>query len=119
MCRKFGIVIDWTSENITPYLEDLCGRYIKYEIYTSFAWCAALAAIVVIAGLIWMIACIVDKHAISASYIPNVFKFIFFASLGIGVIVWMCQAFDVIECYTIPEKTILEYLKLLMSRNGS
>lgn len=119
LCRKFGIAIDWTSENIMPLLKDLCERYIQYEVYTSVAWCVAFAAIVIVAGLIWFIAKIIDNHSTSVSHIPDVFKFIFFASLAIGVFVWMTQAFDIIECYTIPEKTILEYLNHLMNTASS
>lgn len=115
MCQKFGIVIDWTSDNVMPYLEDLCGRYIQYEIHTSIAWCVVLAVIVVVVGLIWMIGSIVDKCSTSVSDIPEVFSFLFFVFLAIALIVWAVQAFDIIECYTIPEKTILEYLKQLMN----
>jgi hypothetical protein len=115
LCMKFGIAIDWTSENVMPYLEDLCGRYIQYEVYTSIAWCVVLAVIVVVVGLIWMIGSIVDKCSISTSDIPEVFSFLFFVFLAMALIVWAVQAFDIIECYTIPEKTIVEYLKQLMN----
>ena len=114
LCKKFGVAIDWTSENVMPYLEELCGRYIKYEVYTSIAWCVTFVAIVAIAGLIWGIAEIVDRHTISVSCITEISKIVFFAALIICVIVCAVQAFDIIECYTIPEKTILEYLKTLM-----
>lgn len=119
LCRKFGIAIDWTSENIMPLLKDLCERYIQYEVYTSIAWCVVFATIVVVAGLIWFIANIIENHLTSVSSIPDVFKIIFFASLAIGVFVWTTQAFDIIECYTIPEKTILEYLNHLMNTASS
>ena len=115
LCMKFGIAIDWTSENVTPYLEDLCGRYIQYEVYTSIAWCTVFAALVIITGLIWLIGSIVDKYSSSVSDIPGAFSTLFFISLGITIIVCVTQAFDIIECYTIPEKTILEYLKHLMN----
>lgn len=118
LCRKFGIVIDWTSENIMPYLEDLCGRYIEYEIYTSVAYCVILAAIVVVVGLVWAIGSIVDRFSRSVSDIPEIFRVLFFVFLAIGFIVWGVQAFDIIECYTIPEKTILEYLKYLMNTSN-
>lgn len=110
--HKFGIAIDWTSENVMPYLEELCGKYINYEIYTSIAWCVAVGVVMIIAGLIWGISSIAGSY----SYIPEVSKFVFFLSLIIFIIVGTCQAFDIIECYTIPEKTILEYLKTLMDR---
>ena len=35
LCEKFGIVVDWTSESVIPYLEILCTKLIKYEICTS------------------------------------------------------------------------------------
>lgn len=111
--QKFGIVIDWTSESVVPYLKELCERYIQYEIYTSIAWCVTFGVIVVGAGLIWLIASIVTNCTCSTSCVTSVFKFIFFASLAICVIVCACQAFDIIECYTIPEKTILDYLNTL------
>lgn len=115
LCGKFGIAIDWTSDNVMPYLEDLCGRYINYEVYTSIAWCTLFGAIVFVTGMVWLIGSIVDKH--SKSYVSDVTEvscILFFIFLAIGIFVWTCQAFDIIECYTIPEKTILEYLKYLM-----
>ncbi len=116
LCAKFGIAIDWTSDNVMPYLEDLCGRYINYEVYTSIAWCTLFGVIVFVTGLVWLIGSIVDKH--SRSYVSDVTEVscvLFFVFLLIGMLVWTCQAFDIIECYTIPEKTILEYLKYLMN----
>ena len=118
LCGKFGIAIDWTSENVMPYLEDLCGRYIEYEVYTSIAWCVVLAAIIAVVGLVWVIGSIVDRFSRSMSHIPEVFSVLFFVFLAIGFIVWAVQAFDIIECYTIPEKTILEYLKFLMNNSN-
>lgn len=32
---KFGLAIDWSSENVLPYLNDLANRYIRYEIISS------------------------------------------------------------------------------------
>lgn len=30
LCEKFGIAVDWTSENILPYAYELCLRYTHY-----------------------------------------------------------------------------------------
>ena len=38
MTEKFGIVIDWTSINIIPYLDELMNKYVNYEITTSTIW---------------------------------------------------------------------------------
>lgn len=38
LCNKIGISIDWTSENILPYIQTLCEKYIRWEIATSIIW---------------------------------------------------------------------------------
>ena len=35
LTEKFGLAIDWTSANVLPYLQQLCGKYVTYEIATS------------------------------------------------------------------------------------
>ena len=36
--QRFGIAIDWSSENVMPYLKDLMSRFINYEMITSVVW---------------------------------------------------------------------------------
>ena len=36
LAQKLGIAVDWTSDNVMPYLKDLCDRFIEYEIFNSF-----------------------------------------------------------------------------------
>lgn len=50
LCEKVGIVIDWTQENIIPYLTDLLERYVKYSIITESLW--------IILGIVFIIPCI-------------------------------------------------------------
>lgn len=46
LAKRFGIAIDWTSENVMPYLEDLCSRFITYNIVVDVVWIfAAFAAV--------------------------------------------------------------------------
>lgn len=118
LCQKFGVAIDWTSENIMPYLQDLAARYIKYEVFTSIAWIGLFAAIVLLAGLIWIISGTVSVKCCGndiAQAICAISIVVFWFALAIGIIVSMVQVYDIIECYTIPEKVILEYLKTLMN----
>ena len=58
--RRFGVVIDWSSENIMPYLQDLMQRYINYEVMTSVMW--IVVALIVIIGLSISIP-VINKHA--------------------------------------------------------
>ena len=46
LAKRFGVAIDWTSENVMPYLEDLFGRFITYNIVVDVFWILmALAAV--------------------------------------------------------------------------
>ena len=29
LCEKFGMAIDWTGENVIPYIEVLCKKLVK------------------------------------------------------------------------------------------
>lgn len=99
LCNKFGIAIDWTSANVLPYLGELCGKFIKWEISTSIAW-IVMAVIVVIIGLIFVK--VTDKDEI-------VCFITFFAILGAIMLIGF-QTFDIIECCTFPEKAIYDYI---------
>lgn len=35
LCDKFGIAMDWSSQNIVPYIQLISKRCINYEIGTS------------------------------------------------------------------------------------
>ena len=118
--QRFGVAIDWSSENIMPYLKDLMRRYINYEIITSIVW-----LIVFVIGSIGMIIAVQKlikhqhKYNKSCSYEcekiiwPTIicisFMFlILFCIIGIG-----CQINDLIMCNTIPEQLIINYISNL------
>lgn len=114
LCQKFGIAIDWSKETVMPYIEELCGRYVTYEAYTSMAWCVAAAAVVVIIGIAWIVA-----KATEYDYMGFV-SCCFWVSLCGAFIIWLVQAMDIIACNTIPEKVIIDYLNglLRMAQNS-
>lgn len=118
--QRFGIVIDWSSENIMPYLQDLMSRYIKYEIITSIVW--LIVFVICSIGMIIAIRKLLkyqQEHNKSCSLyecgiiwptiISITFMFlIIFCIIGIG-----CQINDLIMCNTIPEKLIVNYISNL------
>jgi hypothetical protein len=120
LCKRFGIVIDWTSENVMPYLEDLCARYIQFEIKTSIAWIALCVGVMALAGIIWIISGIVNACICSdiTEGIKYVSMFFFWLFLVMSIIVGMFQAYDIIECYTLPEKVVFEYLESLIQSSS-
>ena len=102
--RRFGIVIDWSSENVMPYLQDLMSRYIKYETMTSIMW-MAIGVIGLLLGIIFIYKGFKSDDPDDAGL---AFIFIFVAIACIVIIIF--QISDIITVNTIPEKMIYEYL---------
>lgn len=126
--EKLGISIDWTSENILPYIQTLCGKYINWEIATSIVW--------LIVGIVFIILSVIcfkyfikyakqyeqykeDRDKYNKYYDSNdyagSFLIIFFCLLVIGICVSGCQIFDIIKCIYLPELQIYEYINTLIS----
>lgn len=105
LCSKFGIAIDWTQENIIPAFSELCEKYIRYEIATSIAWCLVW---VVITAILLFCGRLAQKKEFDDLYYPC--YIVGGVSTAIALIITFVQIFDIIECLTIPEKTIVEYL---------
>lgn len=104
LCSKIGLTIDWTSSNMLPYIEQLCGKFVKWEIGTSIVW-IGLALITTIIMLIF--AKVVDWGGLE--------KIILFGTICFAIIVIGNQIFDIVECYTLPEKTIYDYIQYYLS----
>ena len=102
--QRFGIAIDWSSENVIPYLKDLMSRFVKYETATSILW--------MLLGVIILSVCLAfairmfksdDFDTQSLAVLPCTI-----ALIGVAIIV--CQTINIITVNTIPEKMIYEYL---------
>ena len=52
LAQKFGIAIDWTSQNILPYLQDLMSRYISLQNAYAVTWIVISAIILIISFII-------------------------------------------------------------------
>lgn len=107
--EKLGVTIDWTSENVLPYVQTLCGKYINWEIATSIVW--------IVVGLILIVLAIISfKGARNPEIYDEGFLYVVFVMLLIfGVVIIFNQIFDIIKCIYIPELKIYEYVKSLMS----
>lgn len=117
LCKKFGIVIDWTSNNVLPYIEQLCGKFIKFEIVMSIMWIIVGLIIGIIGFICWKAVYnhkefgvthyvyINDDHfGRSLSYIGIALIFI------ISSTIILKQTYDIISCLTFPEKIIYDYI---------
>ena len=98
--EKFGIAIDWSGDNIVPYIKELCGKYIKWEIATSITW---MAIVVIVTIILWIVAAKGDNGDGFLTLCAVV------ASI-ITLIVVSFQVFDIVECMVFPEKAIYDYI---------
>ncbi len=100
VCDKFSISIDWTSQNVMPYVEQICSHIIQYELSSSILYVLiAILSIIVTIGIHKTYGDIDD--------------------LGIPVIIYInativiCkQFFDIVTAHTFPEKTILDFITI-------
>lgn len=111
LCAKMGIVIDWTSENVIPYVTELAGKYITFEIATSIAWLVISIAFIV-AG--WKLAFWAHRKADDIEISCIVFGIMFILSIACACIIGQ-QIFDIIKCATIPELVLFKAVQALMN----
>lgn len=104
---RFGVAIDWTSQNVLPYLQELCDKYINYEIWTSVLY--VIICLIIISLMTYWI-----KKGLKNDYNDT-----FFVTLGgiaiCSLIIMICQIIDIITALTFPEKLIYEYISYIAS----
>lgn len=106
LAEKIGITIDWTNNNVFPYVEQLCKKFIEWEYCTSLTWIIVAASLLVIAFL----------FAIFARNLDGFQWFVFCVALVVSIIVICVQVFDMVECRLFPEKTIYDYIQQYIKR---
>lgn len=107
--EKFGIAIDWSSQNIMPYIYELCGKFISWEIATSWMW-IVLGGIFLIAGIFFIV------YEIVSDWNSEAVLCIFGIVLTIiGFCIISTQVYDIITATYFPEKTIFDYIQTHLS----
>lgn len=101
--KKLGLTIDWTSENVLPYVQTLCDKYINWEIASSIIW--------IVIG----ITCIVLSVIFIKILWDDDIGCIFFALLAVGIVIIGAQAFDIVKCICFPELQVFEYVQSLLN----
>lgn len=126
LCEKMGIVVDWTSENVIPYVTMLCEKLVTYEIATSLVRIGF--------RLLFIIGCIILVKKLRPIYKTNLEKeketydcswatitfvsvllLIFFFATVTGTI--GREIMDVVKCITFPEMYVFEYVSALIPKS--
>lgn len=125
LSKKFGVTIDWTKQNIQPYIQDMMGRVVKYEIFDSVL--GMLFCILILGASIFSIMLAVKdyknkykEYKDGKSYSQP--EFMDYFLLTLLVIPIFCSTFtlfscigDLYKCITLPEMIFLETLLSYMS----
>lgn len=121
ICEKFGVAIDWTQDNVFPYLQELCQKYIRYEIATSAFLCLIF---VTTTSVLLFYSLRFHKKAMSFeiiydgdeidSIIATVLWICFAVFAIMTLIVFSVQMVDIITCLTFPEKMIIQFANSLV-----
>lgn len=109
LCDKFGIAIDWTNQNIMPYLEQLFTKFIAWELSTSIAYIVIFAIVAVIFTVVLIWSDRTDEE-LTEMIITPIVLIIIGLIVGIGV-----QVFDIIECNVFPEKVLFDYIQTALN----
>lgn len=117
LCRRFGIVVDWSKDNVFPYVEELIGKIVNYELWTSVVWLVmAIVAGYFIYRLIKWSAKGIKEHDWWDNDLYCVGAIVG-AFLAVGAVVVCCQQiFDIVTCITFPEKVLYEFISTMMSQ---
>lgn len=112
--EKFGIAIDWTSNNVLPYLQTLVDKFIKWEISTSIVWIVIAAFIMVAMIVLINLKGVreINEETYGMLWIPIIVLII------VSFIVICIQIFDIIECNIFPEKALYDFIKVMLNQNS-
>lgn len=116
--KRFGIVIDWSNQNIMPYLQELLKRFICYQNITACVW-IIISIAMTICGVIMLK--FLNKWRKSDGYnsdsydddellaeLGYIFSILIIA-LGIGLIIG--NTLGIVKNICMPEIVVYEYIK--------
>lgn len=115
--NRLGIAIDWTSNNVMPYLQDLMQRFIGLKNTQALIWIIISLVIILVIALIIVktIKYIKKQEKSDYEYEDKVF-YIVMADLIIGfialafAITMFCNIFGLLQNIYTPEITIINYI---------
>jgi hypothetical protein len=116
LANQMGIAVDWTSENIRPYIVDIIGRLAKYEIFTSVIWILFFVIVIFIASMLLRMSYKEFKNEENYYWDEEVFGGtavllgIVILGFSVGII---CQCYDIGKAIYMPEVLLIEQLKSL------
>lgn len=120
LTERLGLAIDWSSSNVLPYFQQLCNKYVRYEIATSIIWIVIGIALLFCGRYLlektkyYLKKCDEtesDEYAMLSGIcgVSAIFAII------AGILIIIMQTFDIATCITFPEKMVLKELQNIYS----
>ena len=113
--KRFGVVIDWSNQNIIPYLQELLKRFICYRNITACVW-IIISIAMTISGVV-MIRFLnkwIKSEDFNSDYDNEGLAIVGYAfsiciiALGIGLIIG--NMFGIVKNVCMPEMVVYEYI---------
>lgn len=118
LANKFGVAIDWTSQNALPYVQELMNRIVRFEIATSIMW--LIIGLMFIVGTYWIIKLVKFFQQKNKEEPYEAWDLWAGVAIGltvlspvIGVCIIFQQVYDFILCNILPEVIVLRYLGMI------
>ena len=112
---KLGIAVDWTDKNVLPYVQQLCEKFIKWDIATSVFW-IVVGIVLAIGGCLF-----IKLYKICENKYNEVEgEWGFVATLCMAACIFLLissilvigfNIYDIIKDMFIPELRLYEYMK--------
>ena len=117
--KRLGIAIDWSNQNIVPYLQELIGRFISFKNVQAIIWIViSLIAIgLSIFGLVKLIKWKKSENYDSDTFSDDPLIFLF-SVVGVSTVIFaftitiICNMQGIFQNILLPELTVLEYLQM-------
>ncbi len=126
VCDKIGIAIDWTQENIIPYIMEVCKRYVTLNIIEEVLF-VLFGVILVVVGTILVISLSKDAKRVyendkdgfwfetyCGGIEPSLMGFFGIIGAGIALLVGIvcvpCGVSELLKWIFVPEFQIIEEL---------
>jgi uncharacterized membrane protein len=122
LAKRFGIAIDWTAENVIPYVTDLGSRFVTYTLVMTIISLFIKFAILFIGFFIFYKAFKWSEQLAKENKSDDEAPF-FLGLVGLGIAIVGLIALivsgwsnieTIVACNYIPETVIIDYLKTLL-----
>ena len=119
LSKRLGVAIDWSNENIMPYLNGLVDRFIKWEIACSI-FAIAISIVLIVIGIYGLKCCFERKNKwCLIGELDESITWLWTGTVAVliaGILVFLCDCADLIQVIYLPEMAIYDYVQSLISQ---